>query len=135
MAVKKRKKKLIVGLVDRVEIKGKRGAVKKKALFDTGATRTSIDMGVAAKAGVGPIIKTVQVKAASNPRGAKRRIVAEATLIIKGRKIKTGVSIEDRRALPYPVLIGRDIIHSNFVIDVARTHKGPKTADIKKAYA
>ena len=131
----KNKKKRIVGLVDTVTIRGKKGIIKKKALFDTGATRTSIDMAIAAKAGIGPIVKVVNVKAASNPDGMKRRIVAEATLIIKGRKIRTGVSIEDRRGLPYPILIGRDIIHNNFIIDVSRTHKGPRTADIRVAFA
>jgi len=130
----KKKKKLVIGLVDTVEIRGKKGTVKKKALFDTGATRTSVDFEVAAKAGIGPIIKTVKVKAASNPKGVKKRMVALAHMKVKKRNMKAEVSLEDRSRLPYPVLIGRDLIHNNFIIDVEKTHAGPRTADIKKKY-
>jgi hypothetical protein len=31
--------------------------------------------------------------------------------------------------LPYQILVGRDIIHSNFIIDVSRTHKSNKVMD------
>ena len=128
------KKKKTIGLVDTIEIKGTKGTIKKKALFDTGATRTSVDMEVAAKAGIGPIIKTVKVTAASNPKGSKKRLVALAEIKINGKNMKAEVSIEDRSKLPYPVLIGRDLIHNNFVIDVSKTHTGPRTSHIKKKY-
>lgn len=126
--------KIIIGLIDNVSIKGKKGTVVKKALFDTGATRTSIDMVVAAKAGIGPIVKTVRVKAASNPAGDKRRIVAIAYIKIKGKTIRTEVSVEDRSNLPYPILIGRDLIHNNFIIDVEKTHHTHLSADVKARY-
>ena len=131
MERKKRKKKLIIGLVEKVKIKGKKGTVEKRALFDTGATRTSVDIAVAAKAGIGPIFKTVRVKSASHPKGYKRRPVAKATIIVKKRKIRIGVSLEDRHGLPFPILIGRDIIHNNFIIDVEKTHSSPKAQDEK----
>jgi len=127
----KRKKKLIIGLVEDVKIKGKKGIIKKRALFDTGATRTSIDMSVAAKAGIGPIYKTVKVKSASHPKGYKKRVVARAVIIVKKRKIRVGVSVEDRHGLPFPVLIGRDIIHNNFVIDVEKHHTSNRATDEK----
>ena len=123
--------KKVIGLVESVQIKGKSGIVTKKALFDTGATRTSIDVRVAAKAGVGPIISSVKVKSASSKRGYTRRAIAEAVIMVMGKKIKTGVNIEDREGLPYPVLIGRDIIHNNFIIDVSKTHKTNKVASSK----
>ena len=127
------KSKKIIGLVELVKVKGKKGVVQKRALFDTGATRTSIDVRTAAKAGVGPIVSSVRVKSANSPRGYLRRAIAEAVIIVKGRKIKTGVNIEDREGLPYSVLIGRDIIHNNFLIDVSKTHTTNKVNDNKDA--
>lgn len=126
-------KKKIIGLVELVTVKGKKGTVTKRALFDTGATRTSIDVKTAAKAGIGPIVSSVRVKSANSSRGYMRRAIAEAIIIVKGRKIKTGVNIEDREGLPYSVLIGRDIIHNNFIIDVSRTHNTFKVRDSKDA--
>ncbi|MEI7961873.1 MAG: RimK/LysX family protein [archaeon] len=126
MAIKK-----VIGLVELVIVKGRKGAVTKKALFDTGATRTSIDVKTAAKAGIGPIISSVRVKSANSSRGYMRRAIAEAIIIVKGKKIKTGVNLEDREGMPYSVLIGRDIIHNNFIIDVSRTHRTNKVGDSK----
>jgi hypothetical protein len=126
------KKKIVIGLTDKVSIKGKKGTATAKALFDTGATRTSVDMFLAAKVGLGPIVKAIKVRAASNPRGNKVRIVAVAHIKIKGKTMRTEVSIEDRSNLPYPILIGRDLIHSNFIIDVERTHHSNKCKDVRK---
>lgn len=123
----------MIGLVELVKVRGKKGIVVKRALFDTGATRTSIDVKTAARAGIGPIISSVRVKSASSPRGYMRRAIAEAVIIVKGRKIKTGVNIEDREGMPYSVLIGRDIIHNNFIIDVSRTHSTNRVGDSKDA--
>ena len=125
--------KKIIGLVELVQIKGKKGTVTKRALFDTGATRTSVDVRTAAKAGVGPIVSSVRVKSANSSRGYMRRAIAEAVIIVKGKKIKTGVNIEDREGLPYSVLIGRDIIHNNFLIDVSKTHTSFRVKDSKDA--
>ena len=61
-----------------------------------------------------------------------RRAVAEARIRIHGKTIKTGVNIVDRQDMPYPVLIGRDVIHNNFLIDVSKTHKSHKSMDVKE---
>jgi len=127
----KRKEKKVVGLVEIVYVKGTKQRVKTKALFDTGATRTSVDVKVAAKAGIGPIVSSVKIKNASAPGGYTRRAVAKATIIVKGQAVKTEVNIEDREGLPYSVLIGRDVIHKNFLIDVSRSHMTFKVRDSK----
>ena len=129
MVIKKEKK--VVGLVEIVRVKGTKKTVKTKALFDTGATRTSVDVRVAAKAGIGPIVSSVRIKNASAPGGYTRRAVAKATIIVKGYEVKTHVNIEDREGLPYSVLIGRDVIHKNFLIDVSRSHLTFKVRDSK----
>jgi hypothetical protein len=132
---KRNKDKSMVGLVEIVEIIGEKGSVRKKALLDTGATRSSVDVKIAAKAGIGPIISSVKIKNASSNAGGvtsyTRRAVAEARIKLKGKIVKTGVNIVDRQGLPYAILIGRDVIHDNFLIDVSRTHKSYKVGDLK----
>jgi len=125
------KNKKVVGLVEVVQVRGSKGSVKKKALFDTGATRTSVDVKVAAKAGIGPIVSSVKIKNASAPGGYNRRAVAKATIIVKGEEINTAVNIEDREGLPYSILIGRDVIHKNFLIDVSKSHMTFRVRDSK----
>ncbi len=129
--VKGKKNKRVVGLVEVVTVKGTKGIVRKKALFDTGATRTSVDMRVAAKAGIGPIISSVKIKNASASGGYMRRAVAKAKIIVKGEEINTAVNIEDRENLPYSILIGRDVIHKNFLIDVSKSHLTFRVRDNK----
>jgi hypothetical protein len=131
--VKKRKcEKKVVGLVELVTVIGKKKRVTKKALLDTGATRTSVDIKLAAKAGIGPIISSVLIKnATSGSTGRYRRPIAQAKIKMKGIVVKTGVNVVDRTGLPYPILIGRDVIHKNFIVDVSRTHTSHKVKDLK----
>jgi len=107
--------KEIIGLVEKVEIIG-RTSIKTKALFDTGAHRTSVDVRLASKAQLGPIIKTTLVR---NPGSAKdiRRPIVEATININGKEFKTDVNIQDRSHMTFPVIIGRNIISGNFIVD------------------
>jgi hypothetical protein len=129
---KTKKKKKVVGLVEVVELIGKKGRIKKKALLDTGATKTSVDIMLAAKTGIGPIIASMKIKNASSVNGYLRRPVAEAKLRMKGITIKTGVNVVDRSDLPYPILIGRDIIHKNFIVDISKTHTSHRVKDLIK---
>ncbi|NMA44336.1 MAG: retroviral-like aspartic protease [Candidatus Diapherotrites archaeon] len=126
------KRKKLIGLVEVVEIFGSKGSVKKRALFDTGATRSCVDVKVAAKAGIGPIVSSVRIKSASAPKGYTRRAIAEAVIRIKDKEVKARVNIEDREGLPYSVLIGRDIIHENFLIDVSKSNKSIKSIDLRE---
>ena len=82
------KRKKLIGLVEVVEIFGSKGSVKKRALFDTGATRSCVDVKVAAKAGIGPIVSSVRIKSASAPKGYTRRAIAEAVIRIKDKEVK-----------------------------------------------
>ena len=111
----KRMGKEIIGLVEDVDVVGRK-RIKTKALFDTGAHRTSIDVRLAARAELGPIIKTTKVR---NPGSSKevRRPIVEATVSIKGKDFETDVNIQDRSHMTFPVIVGRNIISGNFVID------------------
>ena len=125
--------KKIVGLVEKVTVAGSRRAVETHALFDTGATRTSVDYSIAAKVGLGPVLSVVRVKSKTSKRGYVRRPVVRGKIRAKGRSINANINLEDRSRMKYPVLIGRDVIHKNFIIDVTLTHSTHKIADLKKS--
>ena len=110
-----KKQKTIVGLIEEVTIMSKT-PIKTLALFDTGARVTSVDVKLASKAALGPIIKTQKVK---NP-GFKQetmRPVVHAKIRIKRKSFESMVNIQDRSHMTFPVIIGRNIISGNFVVD------------------
>ena len=111
-------KKQTVGLVEEIVIKG-RGSVKTQALFDTGARTTSVDVKLAAKAKLGPVVKTSKVK---NPslKGHTKRPVVMAEIEVMGRKFKAEVNLQDRSHMSFPVLIGRNILAGNFLVDAEK---------------
>jgi hypothetical protein len=114
--IKKDKMKRIIGIVDKVKIIGEK-EIETYALFDTGATRSSIDFDLAARAKLGPIMGVDHIKAASSKRARKRPIV-KGIIEIKGKRFKRKINLEDRSHLKYPVIIGRNLLRGNFIIDV-----------------
>ncbi len=120
------KKKIIVGLIEPVKVIGKK-IVSATAKIDTGAARSCIDETVAKEVGLNPVVKFVRVKSATTG-GAPyiRRPVFKAKIEIAKRIIPVEVSIADRKHLKQKVLVGRDVIRSNFLVDVEHTHKTSK---------
>lgn len=107
--------KTVIGLIERVTIIGPSG--KKKmvlARIDTGATKSSIDIRVAADLELGPILRSTTVKSAS---GTGVRPVVQASIEIKGKKVSAGFTLADRSHMKYPILIGQDILLQDFLID------------------
>lgn len=111
-------KRDFVGLVEEVEIVGQR-RVKTLALCDSGAKNTSVDIALAAKAMLGPIIRTTKIKSASISREVRRPVV-KAKVRIKGKTFNTEVNVQDRSHMTFPVIIGRNILTGNFVIDTKK---------------
>lgn len=105
--------KTILGLIEKVKINGK----EVKAKIDTGAQGNSIDIKLAQKLKLGPIIKTYKIKTST---GHARRPAVKAHLEIKGRKFNTIFNISDRKHMKYNVLIGRRILKKGFLIDISR---------------
>ena len=110
--------KQIVGIVEEIILRG-RERIKTTAVFDTGARMTSVDVRLAARAMLGPIVKTTKV---SNPslKTQIRRPVVEAEISILDRKFNCLVNIQDREHMTFPVIIGRNIINGNFIVDTKR---------------
>jgi hypothetical protein len=121
--------KNVLGLVEIVTIIGLKGSVEAKALIDSGASRSSVDMRVAAKAGLGPIVSTSRVKCRSDGKGWNRRAIVKGDLVLHGVKKTVRFALTDRSEMAYPVLVGRDIIHPDFVIDVGKSHASRKICD------
>ena len=107
--------KRILGLVEKILIIGEK-RVETIALFDTGARLTSIDIKLASKAQLGPIVRITQVKNPSFNRLIKRPVV-RAKIKIENKVFDADVNIQDRSHMTFPVLIGRNIITGNFIID------------------
>lgn len=108
--------KTLIGLTEEVRLIGERSK-RIIARIDTGATRSSIDIGLANELGFGPLIRTVNVKSAT---GSSIRGIVKAKIIIAGRKIRASFTLADRRHMKYRVLVGQNILKKGFLIDTTR---------------
>jgi hypothetical protein len=107
-------KKLILGLIEEVTIIGKKDELVV-ARIDTGATSSSIDISLAGKLELGPVIQSKLVKSAS---GVKKRPVVKGKVKINGLTIEEEFNLADRSHMTYNVLIGQNILKKgNFLID------------------
>ncbi len=121
--------KKIVGLIEGVKIIGRK-TVKATALFDTGAKLSSIDTELAAKAQLGPVIRTQKIKAPITKHTVERPVV-KVIFEIAGERYDTEANLNDRSHMKYPIIIGRNLIKGNFVVDVDKNPRDVKRADEK----
>lgn len=108
-------KKIVVGLVEEIKIEAKDG--KKKTIMarmDTGASKSSLDIKLAAKLNLGPVIKSKLVKSAN---GKSLRPIVLAKVELAGKKFKKQFNLADRSHLRYRVLIGVNILKHGFLVD------------------
>ncbi|SEA08942.1 alpha-L-glutamate ligase, RimK family [Haloplanus vescus] len=108
----------IIGYIEEVVVSGTSGSTQVKAKSDTGATRTSIDTGLAADIGAGPIKSMTRVKSGSVKSG-KARPVVDLVIGIGGMQHTVTASVEDRSHMDYPLLLGRDVLE-HYRVDVRR---------------
>ncbi len=116
------KNKAIVGLTENVTINGSSSKKNVVARMDTGATKSSIDIGLAAELKLGPVIDSRLIKSA---HGTKLRPVVEVEVFISSRTIKARFTVADRSHMRYPVLIGQNILKQDFLIDPNRRADAP----------
>jgi hypothetical protein len=104
----------IVGLTEKVIIKGEHETKELIARIDTGATKSSIDLALADKLGLGPVVDSKLIKSA---HGVKLRPVVQAEVILGGKTILARFTLADRNHMKYDVLIGQNILKKNFLVD------------------
>jgi RimK family alpha-L-glutamate ligase len=109
---------LLIGYIEEVVIMGTAGQKSVLAKSDTGATRTSIDAGLAAKIGIGPIEDIVKVRSGSLEK-SKSRPVVDLVVGVGGRQHTVTASVEDRGHMDYPLLLGQDILQ-HYHVDVRK---------------
>ena len=110
--------RIIVNLTEPISLISKSGKLKKvMAKIDTGATRSSIDIKLATKLNLGPVIKSKIVKSAS---GNKLRPVIEGGVILAGQKIYSEFTLADRTHMKYAVLIGVNVLKQGFLVDPSK---------------
>ncbi|MBD3314022.1 hypothetical protein GF345_06270 [Candidatus Woesearchaeota archaeon] len=105
----------VVGLNERITVYGPKGRKEVVARIDTGATKSSIDVKLAAELRLGPILRSKMVKSAS---GNTLRPVIETEISIANKRIKSEFTLADRSHMKYSVLIGQNILKDNrFLVD------------------
>ncbi|MCK5593706.1 MAG: ATP-dependent zinc protease [Candidatus Aenigmarchaeota archaeon] len=122
--------KKIIGLTEVVHVCGSKKCAKIAAICDTGATTTSIDATISKELDFGEPIGTITVMNPSVNKKFKREIV-KVNLKIAGRKFEVGANVQDRTHMTHKMIIGRDILYDNFIVDVSRTHDGSNLKTIK----
>ncbi len=106
-------KKTTVGAVETVEI----NAQKFKARIDTGAERNSIDKKLIEKYNLGKPTGETTVRSAS---GSGKRKLIKLKVKIKNRTINATFTIADRKDMKYRILIGRNILKKDFLVDCSK---------------
>jgi hypothetical protein len=115
-----KKGRIIIGPIEFVKVTGHHGEARVKGKVDTGATRTSVDVWLAANIGLGPTVDVAKVKSALLDEVRSRPLV-RAIVEVSGEQFALPVSVNDRSDMRYPVLIGMDILRSGrFLIDPAK---------------
>ena len=117
------KDRVLIGRVEYVKVIGHHGEARVKAKIDTGASRTSVDVWLAANIGLGPTVDVAKVKSALASQVRTRPLV-RGVVEVGGIRFALPVTVNDRSVMRYPVLIGMDILRSGrFFIDP--TKKAP----------
>src|SRR3989442_3595033 len=107
----KKAERRVIGIIESVTVRGKRGDVKVQARIDTGASRTTVDTDIAARAGLGPVLGTVRIRQ-SISRHPETRPLVEAELVIEGETFDVAAAIADRTEMKHHVIVGMDILRS-----------------------
>src|SRR5574341_383642 len=95
--------KIIIGLTARVVLFGKKGKKEVIARIDTGATKSSIDKGLAQELDLGPALTHTRIKIA---HGTRYRPVVTTDVMLGGELMHAEFNIAEREHMKYKVLIG-----------------------------
>ena len=128
--------KITIGLVEDVILLP--WGIKLPARIDTGAAHSSLDArGLTIKDNIAefklpkkygglqlrlPIIDWQTIRSAESK---ERRPVVEVELCVGPKQLRARVNLNDRSQVRYPLIIGRDILRGNFVVDCMESRCAP----------
>jgi len=109
--------------------------IKLPARIDTGATCSSLDArDIRIDGGMvefrlpekyGGTLLRLPVKGQRSVRsadGRMRRALVDIEICIGTKRILTAVNLTDRSKMEYPLLIGRNVLTNDFIVDVSKSH-------------
>lgn len=111
------RERILIGMVEDVEVRHDGVSEALKARIDTGATKSSIDYKLASHLKLGPVVESRLVKSA---HGSKLRPVIEVTISIRGKEVTEKFTLADREHMKYKVLVGQNVLKKGFLIDPNR---------------
>jgi len=129
------RERIFIGPIEYVKVIGHHGEARVKGKVDTGASRTSVDVWLAANIGLGPTVDVAKVKSVFLDQVRTRPLV-HGIVEIADVKFSLPVTVNDRSDMRYPVLIGMDILKSGrFLIDptkkISKKYSLPKSGTKK----
>lgn len=108
------------------------------ARIDTGATKSCLDARDIRLVGgmiefrlpekYGGALLRVPIKGRRNIRsahGRMRRPIVDIELCIGTKRILTAINLIDRSKMNYPLLVGRNVLANDFLVDVSKSHLLP----------
>jgi hypothetical protein len=112
--------------------------VRLPARIDTGAAKSSLDArelviqdGMAEFklpqefGGVQLRLPIIEWEHVRSPDGRQQRPVVELELCIGSKRIRSKVNLTDRSMVKYPLILGRNFLRKNFIVDVKRRMTAP----------
>lgn len=103
----------IIGCTEEVILNNK----KYTARIDTGSTKNSICKSIVKKDKLGIPIKLTTIK---QTNGENKRLIIKAKIKLANRTFKTYFNVSNREKMKYPILIGRNLLKQNFIIDCTK---------------
>jgi len=102
--------KTVLGLYEYVTINGQ----SILARIDSGAVRSSIDIDLAAKLKLGPVVGSKTVR---NVHGSNTRPVIKTDILLCEKKINSSFTLQSRKHMNFKILIGQNILSQGFIIN------------------
>jgi hypothetical protein len=128
--------KIVIGTIEEVILLP--WGVRLPARIDTGAAKTSLDarnltfeddmvqFRLPQKYG-GLLMRlpVIEWKHVRTPEGLERRPIVELEICFGSRRIRTEVNLADRSMVKYPLILGRNFLREDYVVDVKRRRTAP----------
>ena len=136
--------KIVIGTVEDVILLP--WGLKLPARIDTGAAKSSLDAQELTirdnmaefrlpqkHGGLQLRLPIIEWRHIRTPDGRQRRPIVELEFCIGSKRIRNKVNLTDRSLVKYPLILGRNFLKDNFIVDVKRSRTArPNCPDVPK---